>query len=107
MFIFFKIFSIVFVLPCQFIQIIGGQVLPLDYALSIIQIIFIIVELIVSTKTMIYVTKKQAAVYYLRNTQTNLISLEESIKSSKEIEQELFFLFPDMMSGQQGHAKIN
>lgn len=50
---------------------------------------------------MIYVTRKQAAVYYLRNTQTNLIKKEENIKSSKEIEQELFFLFPNLRNDQE------
>ncbi len=57
---------------------------------------------------MIYVTKKQAAVYYLRNTQTNLIYKEENIKSSKEIEQELIFLFPHLRKEQESdHQKIS
>jgi hypothetical protein len=82
--------------------VIGSKVLPIDYALAIIEILFVIGEVVLSIKTMIYVTKKQAAVYYLRNTQTSLNMKEEIIKSSMEIEQELFFLFPHLKSEQDG-----
>lgn len=86
----------------------GEQVLPIDYALSILLLLFVIGEVILSINTMIYVTRKQAAVYYLRNTQTNLIIKEENTKSSKEIEQELFYLFPHLRKeNEEEHAKTS
>jgi hypothetical protein len=45
---------------------------------------------------MINITKRQAAVYYLRNTQTNVYSDEKTVKTSKEIEMELFYNFPHL-----------
>ncbi len=84
----------------------GAQVLPIDYALSILLLLFVLGEIILSINTMIYVTRKQAAVYYLRNTQTNLITKEEIIKSSKEIEQELFFLFPHLKKEEEKNEHV-
>jgi hypothetical protein len=92
----FKIFSIIFITPCQLILVVGDQVLPIDYATTLIVFIFLIVEIILSARAMLRVTKRQAAVYYLRNTQTSVLTSEEPIKTSAEIEEELYYNFPNL-----------
>ena len=47
---------------------------------------------------MIKVSKRQSAVFYLRNSQTMIINHEEKIKTSKEIEEELYIKFPLLRS---------
>lgn len=98
----FKIFSVIFTVPCQLMLVLGGQVLPIDYATTLIAFIFLFLELILSFRAMMKVTKRQAAVYYLRNTQTSVITNEEPIKTSAEIEQELFYFLPHLKSKQEG-----
>ncbi len=83
--------------------------LPIDIATVIIEMIFLILEIILSIRAMIKVTKRQAAVYYLRNTQTNIIQADrDEIKTSLEIEQELFYNFPQLKRNSDiTHKKIN
>ena len=89
----------------------GNQVLPIDYATVLIELLFVIGEIILSIRAMIDITKRQAAVYYLRNTQTNTFSQEQIIKSSLEIEEELYFHFPHLRkvkeSSSNYKSKIN
>jgi hypothetical protein len=77
-------------------QVVGNQVLPIDYATVIIEMLFVFTEFFLSIRAMISITRRQAAVYYLRNTQTSVFSNEKKIKSSIEIEQELFYNFPHL-----------
>ena len=53
-------------------------------------------ELFLSARAMINVTRRQAAVYYLRNTQTNVYNGDQGVKTSLEIEEELFYNFPHL-----------
>jgi hypothetical protein len=76
--------------------VVGKQILPVDYATVLIEFLFLILEIILSIRAMIKVTKRQAAVYYLRNTQTNIFTHESRIKSSHEIEEELYYNFPHL-----------
>lgn len=92
----FMLLTIIFSLPCQVILIIGPHVLPIDYSTVIIYLIFVILELIFGIRAIRKVIKRQAAVYYLRNSTAKIISHEVKIKSSKEIEDELFTKFPNM-----------
>ena len=93
---FFTIITFIFAFPPQIILIIGDQVLPIDYATGIIEIVFCLIEIIISIYLMSYVVKKQTSVFYLRNTLTELNLNENKLKSSKEIEDELFYNFPNL-----------
>lgn len=78
-------------------QIIGGRALPLDYAVTFLQIIFIILEIIFSSRAAAYITKKTGNSFYLRNSFTTIYNKNDNpIKSSNEIEQELYFHFPHL-----------
>ncbi len=91
-------------------QIVGKQVLPIDYATVLIEMLFLISEIFLSARAMISITRRQAAVYYLRNTKTSVFSNEKKIKSSLEIEQELFYNFPHLKERVQTHKnrdKVN
>ena len=91
--------TIIFVTPFQVILIVPSKrVLPLDYATTIVLLIFEGLEIIFCIFAMIKVSKRQSAVFYLRNSQTMIINHEEKIKTSKEIEEELYIKFPLLRS---------
>ena len=75
-------------------MVIGEQVIPIDIATAGIELIFIFTELFLSCSAIKKVTKKQSAVFYLRNTSTRITSQDNEIKSSREIEEELFYNHP-------------
>jgi hypothetical protein len=77
-------------------QILGDFVIPIDYACLIINLFFLIIQIILAIRNMRRIVKKQASVYYLRNTSTKIICHEKRIRTSKEIEEELFYNFPKM-----------
>ena len=85
--------------PFQVILIVPSKrVLPLDYATTIVLLIFEGLEIIFCIFAMIKVSKRQSAVFYLRNSQTMIINHEEKIKTIKEIEEELNSKFPLLRS---------
>ena len=95
----FILVTVIFVTPFQVILIVpSGRVLPMDYATTIILLIFEGLEIIFCILTMIKVSKRQSAVFYLRNSQTMIINHEDKIKTSKEIEEELYIKFPMLRS---------
>ena len=74
----------------------GGKILPIDYSCFGINIIFLLIEIWLSIRNMMKIVRKQSSVYYLRNTSTKIISQDKRILTSKEIEEELFFKFPNL-----------
>ena len=56
-------------------------------------------ELILCLYTMFYVGQRQAAVFNLRNSSITIPNQREKIKTSQEIEQELFYKFPYLKKG--------
>jgi hypothetical protein len=92
--LFFILFTVVFSIPCMVMMVIGEQVIPIDIATAGIELIFILTELFLSCSAIKKVTKKQSAVFYLRNTSTRITSQDNEIKSSREIEEELFYNHP-------------
>ena len=80
----------------QVAQILGSFIMPIDYACFLINLFFILLELVLASRNMRKIVKKQGSVYYLRNTSTKLILQENRIQTSKEIEDELFYKFPKM-----------
>jgi len=77
-------------------QIVGGKALPFDFAISLIEITFVIIELIYCGISSANITRKTGNTFYLRNTFTRVSSKGDSVKSSNEIEQELYFHFPNL-----------
>jgi hypothetical protein len=75
-------------------MVIGEQIFPIDLAITFIEFFFQISEFILAWLAIRKINKKQAAVFYLRNTSTRIITNENRIKSSSEIEEELFYHFP-------------
>ncbi len=92
--LFFILFTVVFSIPSMVMIIIGEQVVPIDIATAGIELLFIFTELLLSCSAIKKVTKKQSAVFYLRNTSTRITSQDNEIKSSREIEEELFYHYP-------------
>ena len=72
----------------------GNAVFPIDYACFIIYNLIGFLELVISIYTMIYIGNRQSALFQLRNSPVSNQNVREKIKTSKEIEQELFFKFP-------------
>ena len=69
---------------------------PLDLACGSIHIVFIIIEIILIIRAIGRSIKKQAAVFHLRNSATKTFATDIAIKTSHEIEEELFFNFPQL-----------
>ena len=77
----------------------GNAIFPIDYACFIIYNLIAFLELIISIYTMIYIGNRQSALFQLRNSPVSNQNVREKIKTSKEIEQELFFKFPYLRKG--------
>jgi len=78
-------------------QIIGSRALPIDFAVTILQLIFIFVEIFLASCSAAVITRKTGNTFYLRNSFTRIYNKNNNtIKSSNEIEQELFFNFPHL-----------
>ena len=73
----------------------------MDKATGIIELIFEVLEIIFCAIAMVNVSKKQTAVYYLRNSQALIVNKEERIKTSAEIEEELYIKFPQLKQKMQ------
>ena len=60
---------------------------------------------------MFYIGNRQSALFKLRNSPVSNQNVREKIKTSKEIEQELFFKFPHLRRGKKNyddqHVKNN
>jgi hypothetical protein len=74
---------------------------PMDWATGIIELIFEVLEIIFCAIAMVNVSNKQTAVYYLRNSQALIVNKEERIKTSAEIEEELYIKFPQLKQKMQ------
>ena len=67
---------------------------PIQYACVILYCIISIVELIFCIFTFVYIGERQGAIFNLRNSPVSNQNTREKIKTSQEIEQELFYKFP-------------
>ena len=89
-----------------------NAIFPIDYACFIVYNLISLIELVISISTMIYIGNRQSALFKLRNSPVSNQNVREKIKSSKEIEQELFFKFPYLKKGNKknnndDHVKNN
>lgn len=87
---------------------------PIEFGCIIIYGIFAIVETILGLYTMFYVGGRQGALFYLRNSAIANQNQREKIKTSQEIEQELFYKFPylkkevkNQVNNNNNHIKNN
>lgn len=79
----------------------------MDWATTIVALLFILLELIFCARAMARVSKRQSAIYFLRNSQTLAVRTEEKIKTSHEIEEELYIKFPNMKKNKLGDNSLN
>ena len=99
------IITLLFAIAIQIFYILKEKVLfPIDKACMIVYSIIALIELGLSIAAMIYIGNRQSALFKLRNSPVSNQNVREKIKSSKEIEQELFFKFPYL---RKGNKKIN
>ncbi len=77
-------------------MVVFKHVCPLDYATAGSAIVFILIEIILIVRAIKRSIKKQAAVFHLRNSATKTFIKDIEIKSSAEIEEELFYMFPEL-----------
>ena len=102
---FLFIITLAFALGIQIFYILKEKVLfPIDKACMIVYLIIAAIELGFSIGAMIYIGNRQSALFKLRNSPVTNQNKREKIKTSKEIEQELFFKFPYL---RKGNKKIN
>ena len=84
----------------QIFYILQEEVLfPIDYSCMIVYSFIAAIELIISIYTMVYIGNRQSALFKLRNSPVTNQNKREKIKTSKEIEQELFVKFPYLRKG--------
>jgi len=89
-------------------QIVGSRVLPFDFAVTFIQLFFIFIEIILASRSAAIITRKTGNTFYLRNAFTRIYNKNDNpIKSSNEIEQELFFHFPYLADLKKKNNNLN
>ena len=67
---------------------------PIEMAVFIIYGLIFLGEFIFCLITLVSISEKQGAVFFLRNTKLSISNPKEKIKTSQEIEQELYYKFP-------------
>ena len=78
---------------------------PIDKSCVLVYLIISIFEFFISIVAMIYIGNRQSALFKLRNSPVSNQNKREKIKTSKEIEQELFFKFPYLRKGNNKDKK--
>ena len=74
-------------------------IFPIDWSCIIVYLLILLFELIFSIHAFVYIGNRQSALFKLRNSPYSNQNKREKIKTSKEIEQELFFKFPYLRRG--------
>lgn len=74
-------------------------IFPIDKSCMIVYSLIAALELVISIYTMVYIGNRQSALFKLRNSPVSNQNKREKIKTSKEIEQELYFKFPYLRKG--------
>lgn len=67
---------------------------PIEFSCIVVYAIFSFTEIFLGLYTMFYIGNRQAALFYLRNSAIVNQNQREKIKTSQEIEQELYYKFP-------------
>jgi hypothetical protein len=91
---------LLFAAGIQIFYILQEEVLfPIDKSCMIVYSVIALIEFIISIYTMLYIGNRQSALFKLRNSPVTNQNKREKIKTSKEIEQELFVKFPYLRKG--------
>lgn len=77
------------------------SIFPIEHSCVIVYFFIAVLELGLCIFTSYYIGERQSALYYLRNSQISILNQREKIKTSHEIEQELFYKFPYLRKGNQ------
>jgi hypothetical protein len=80
---------------------------PTDWVIIVSIILFNILEIIWSIWVIFSISVKQTEMYYLRNSQITSPNKVQRIKTSKEIEEELFIHFPNLKNFNSMNDKKN
>ena len=67
---------------------------PIEFSCVIVYDIISLIELLLWIYTIIYIGERQSALFNLRNSAIDIKNQREKIKTSHEIEQELYYKFP-------------
>ena len=103
---FLFVITLIFGMGIQIFYILKEEVFfPIDYSCIIVYLFISAIEFITSIYAMITIGNRQSALFKLRNSPVSNQNKREKIKTSKEIEQELFFKFPYLRKGNKGDSK--
>ena len=80
-------------------------IFPIDWSCIIVYFFISAIELVTSVYAMIHMGNRQSALFNLRNSPVSNQNKREKIKTSREIEQELFFKFPYLRKGNKKDNK--
>ena len=78
----------------QIVQILLHNPIHIQYSCVIIYELISLLELILCVYTLLYIGQRQGAFFNLRNSTIDNQNQREKIKTSQEIEQELYYKFP-------------
>ena len=102
----------IFGIAIQIVSLIDTSIrFPIQNACVIVYCLISLIELIICIYTFYYIGKRQGAIFNLRNSSVSNKNTREKIKTSQEIEQELFYKFPYLQKGNKNksndHIKNN
>jgi hypothetical protein len=106
-------FTLIFGVGIQVFYILEEDIIfPIDLSCIILYFVISFFELMFLIYAFVYIGNRQSALFKLRNSPVSNQNKREKIKTSKEIEQELFFKFPYLRKGnkndeQNEHLKKN
>ena len=80
---------------------------PSDYFIIYSILLFDVIEVILAAFVVFKISVKQTEMYYLRNSQITSPNKVHRIKTSKEIEEELFIHFPNLKNFNSMNDKKN
>jgi len=69
-------------------------IFPIEFSAMLVYEVITLIEIFLCLYTMIYVGDRQGALFFLRNSAISNQNPVQPIKTSHEIEQELFYKFP-------------
>ena len=85
--------------------IITSKFVPIELSCVIVYDIISFIELLLWIYTIIYIGERQSALFNLRNSAIDIKNQREKIKTSHEIEQELYYKFPYLKKAKNNNIR--
>ena len=85
--------------------IITSKFVPIELSCVIVYDVISFIELLLWIYTIIYIGERQSALFNLRNSAIDIKNQREKIKTSHEIEQELYYKFPYLKKSKNNSIK--